>query len=141
MHPMMICCRYRLYPPKQQSSLLLHNLDICRQLYNTLLSLKNPHIGRKQLQAMLPGMMKQHPELCDVYSKILQMVNNRLHYKLSVLHALKLSGKKVGRLRFRREGRYRTLNYNQSGYYNANIVGQDAFFWIHHDDQKFMRNT
>jgi putative transposase len=116
MNPMMLCYRYRLYPSKQQESTLLCHLDICRQLYNTLLSLKCNNIGRKQLQVMLPEMKKHRLELAEVYSKALQMVNIQLHHNLSVLHALKLKGRKVGRLRFKKEGRYRTLNYNQSGF-------------------------
>jgi putative transposase len=114
---MMLCYKYRLYPSKQQETTLLSHLDICRQLYNTLLSLKSQqHLGRNKLSALLPPMKECRPELNEVYSKALQTVNDQLHHNLSVLHALKLSGKRVGRLRFKKENRYRTLNYNQSGF-------------------------
>jgi putative transposase len=61
-------------------------------------------------------MKECRPELNEVYSKALQTVNDQLHHNLSALHALKLRGKRVGRLRFKKENRYRTLNYNQSGF-------------------------
>jgi len=114
---MMLCCKYRLYPSEQQESTLLRHIDICRQLYNTLLSLKSSQrLGHGRLSAMLPDMKKRHPELDEVYSKALQAVNDQLHRNLSALRALKISGRKVGRLRFKKPNRYRTLNYNQSGF-------------------------
>jgi len=68
------------------------------------------------LQSLLPEMKQRNPELAEVYSKVLQMVNIQLHHNLSALHEARLRGRKVGRLRFKPVSRYRTLNYNQSGF-------------------------
>jgi len=109
--------RFRLYPSKVTEEKLLRVLDACRWTYNKLLELKKTnHAGRLQLQAMLVGLKEETLELKNVNSKVLQMVNNQLAYNLKVLAELKRNGKKVGKLRFKSENRYRTLNFNQSGF-------------------------
>jgi putative transposase len=61
-------------------------------------------------------MKREKPDLGKVYSKVLQMVNYTLWANISSLAALKKKGIKVGPLRFKGKGRYKTLNYNQSGF-------------------------
>ena len=118
----MLCYRFRLYPGKQCEAKLVENLKLCRWLYNKLLELKkkareeNRCAGKRSLQAMLVDLKKENQELQKVHSKVLQMVNNQLHYNIRALAELKRSGKKVGFLRFKGEGRYNTLNYNQEGF-------------------------
>ncbi len=80
---MMLCCKYRLYPSEQQESTLLRHIDICRQLYNTLLSKPSQRLGHGRLSAMPPDMKKRHPELDEAYSNALQAVNDQLHRNLS----------------------------------------------------------
>ena len=109
--------KYRLYPNKATEETLLWALDMCRWTYNKLLELKNSQgLGSLKLQAMLVKLKDENPELKKVNSKVLQMVNNKLAYNLKVLAELKKAGKKVGKLRFKSESRYRTLNFNQSGF-------------------------
>jgi len=55
-------------------------------------------------------------ELNNVYSKVLQMVNHQLWSNIRALAELKKRGRKIGRLRFKGKGRFKTLNYNQSGF-------------------------
>ena len=44
------------------------------------------------------------------------MVNHRLWSNIHALAGLKRNGRKVGRLRFKGAGWFKTLNYNQSGF-------------------------
>jgi putative transposase len=114
---MLTTYRFRLYPNRATEEKLLWILNMCRWTYNKLLELKNTnHLGRLKLQAMLVELKEKNPELKNVNSKVLQMVNSQLAYNLKVLASLKHNGKKVGRLRFKSESRYRTLNFNQSGF-------------------------
>ncbi|MDD3933358.1 RNA-guided endonuclease InsQ/TnpB family protein [Methanoculleus sp. UBA303] len=51
-----------------------------------------------------------------MYSKVLQMVNSTLWSNIRALSQTKKKGRKIGKLRFKGASRYRTLNYNQSGF-------------------------
>jgi len=65
---------------------------------------------------MIPSLKLEKPDLRNVYSKVLQMVNYTLWSNIKGLYALKENGRKVGKLRFKGNGWYKTLNYNQSGF-------------------------
>nr|MDO8133041.1 transposase [Candidatus Njordarchaeum guaymaensis] len=114
--------KFRLYPNKEAEGRLSRNIEICRWLYNKLLEVKkqanrdNRRTDKKDLQSLLVSLKKENPMLNEVYSKVLQMVNNQLHYNLKALTGLKKKGKNVGNLRFKGEGHYKTLNFNQSGF-------------------------
>jgi len=71
---------------------------------------------RFELQAQLPKLKPEKPELNRVYPKALQMVLYQLYSNLRALSRLKRNGKKVGRLRFKGKGWYKTFIYNQSGF-------------------------
>ena len=71
--------RYRLYPSKAQARVLVDTLDICHDLYNSLLHWHIhdcDHLGRAptrfQQQAALPVWKKTHPEQKRVYSQALE---------------------------------------------------------------------
>jgi putative transposase len=97
-------------------------MELCRWLYNRLLSelnlAKEKGIKLKQTdtQALIVDLKKEKPELGEVYSKVLQMVNYQLWSNIHALAGLKRNGRKVGRLRFKGAGWFKTLNYNQSGF-------------------------
>jgi len=59
---------------------------------------------------------EEKPELNNFYSKVLQMVNYQLWANIRALAVLKKNGKKIGKLRFKGRGRFKTLNFNQSGF-------------------------
>jgi putative transposase len=59
--------------------------------------------------------MEENPELKKVYSKPLRMVNCQLWSNINSLSQLK-KGKKVGKLKYKKSGRYRSMNFNQSGF-------------------------
>ncbi|MEM0328631.1 MAG: transposase, partial [Thermoproteota archaeon] len=63
-----------------------------------------------------PKLKKEKPELNRVYSKVLQMVLYQLYSNLKALSQTKKNRKKVGRLRLKSKGWFKTFVYNQSGF-------------------------
>jgi len=111
--------KFRLYPKKRQEERLMETLELCRQTYNYFLAQwngKESIPSRLELQAQLPKLKEERPELNRVYSKVLQMVLYQLYSNLKALSQLKKNGKKVGRLRFKGKGWYKTFTYNQRGF-------------------------
>jgi len=116
---MQITHKFRLYPSKEQEGKLLETLELCRQTYNYFLSQwdgKNKIPSRFELQAQLPSLKRDKPELKNINSKVLQMVLYQLYSNLKALSQLKKSGKKVGKLRFKGKGWWKTFCCNQSGF-------------------------
>jgi putative transposase len=118
---MQLTYRFRLYPSRAQEQRLLATLDSCRWLYNHFLERLNRKESGKtprryELQVTLPKLKHEHPELKQAHSKVLQMVLHQLYSNLRALAVLKKKGRKVGRLRFKGQGWYKALNYNQSGF-------------------------
>lgn len=114
---------FRLYPTKDQQVTLLRHLDICRQLYNHILESLNKSRENGEdhdwnwTSAMLPIWKRtDFPQLKEVYSKVAQMTNDTLWDNIKALSVLKKKGFRVGKLRFKGQGWYNTLNYNQSGF-------------------------
>ncbi|MEM4234673.1 MAG: transposase [Candidatus Methanomethylicaceae archaeon] len=119
MRKVQLTYKFRLYPNKEQEGRLLETLELCRQTYNYFLAQwngKDKMPSRFELQAQLPKLKNEKPELKRVYSKTLQMVLHQLYSNLKSLSQLKKNGKKVGRLRFKGKGWYKTFVYNQSGF-------------------------
>ncbi len=115
----MISYKFRLYPSLEQEKRLLWTLEKCRFLYNKMLEGLNRQEGkpnRLELQNSIPELKEKHPELKKVYSKVLQYESYRLFSNLKSLARLKKNGKKVGKLRFKGKGRFKTFTYNQSGF-------------------------
>jgi putative transposase len=113
-----ITYKFRLYPTEKQEKKMLKTLEISRQTYNYFLSLikeRNKVPNRLELQALLPELKKEKPELNKVHSKVLQMVLYQLYSNLKALAKLKKNGKKVGKLRYKGKW-FKTFVYNQSGF-------------------------
>jgi putative transposase len=110
--------KFRLYPSKNQEQKLLETLDKCRFVYNKMLEGLNEQDkpNRLELQNSIPKLKEEHPELKKVYSKVLQYESYRLFSNLRALARLKKNGKKVGKLRFKGKGWFKTMCYNQSGF-------------------------
>jgi len=111
--------KFAMYPSKQSREKLDLSLDICRQTYNNLLEEMNNQvkINRKAVQHKIVLLKETKPELKQVYSKTLQYECYRLFSNLSALRELKKHGKKVGRLRFKGRDWFKTISYNQSGFW------------------------
>jgi len=114
--------KFRLYPNKKVEKILEEHLEISRWLYNKLLEQinnareNNVKITQRDTQALIVKLKKEQPEFQKPYSKVLQMVNHQLWSNIRGLSQLKNDGKKIGKLRYKKKGRWKTLNYNQSGF-------------------------
>ncbi|MDI6602663.1 MAG: RNA-guided endonuclease TnpB family protein [Patescibacteria group bacterium] len=114
--------KFRIYPSAIIQEKLNIHLELCRELYNRLLEelhkakLDNRKISQKDTQALITQLKKEKSELNVVYSRVLQMVNYQLWSNTKALSQLKKKGKKIGRLRFKGKGWFKTVNYNQSGF-------------------------
>ena len=115
MKKVVIAHKFRLYPSKEQEVKLLETLDLCRQTYNILLDELNRQkvIDRSQIQGIIPDMKICDSRLKSIYSKTLQYECYRLFSNLRALSQLKKKGKKVGRLRPKGRGWFKTFTYNQ----------------------------
>ncbi len=102
--------KFRLYPDRQQEQKLFQTLDLCRETYNTLLGELSEQkvIDRAQIQGTIPDMKICDPCLKNVYSKTLQYECYRLFSNLRALAQLKKKGKKVGSVRFKAKGFFKT---------------------------------
>jgi len=115
----MITYKFRLYPTNGQEEKLLFILEQCRWLYNKLLSIINESkkmLSKREMQSMLPKLKEQREELKEVNAKTLQMVVFMLYNNLKALSALKKKGKKVGKLRYKKYGKFKSFILNQSGF-------------------------
>jgi putative transposase len=119
---MIVSYKYRAYPDATTEIRLNAALDTCRWLYNKLLEECNM-AGENGItptmrgtQARIVTLKDENPFLKGVYSKVLQMVNYTLWSNIAALSQTKKRGRKIGKLRFKGAFRYRTLNYNQSGF-------------------------
>ena len=111
--------KFRLCPTKGQEDKLLFVLEVCRLLYNSFLAVWNGSDkipSRYTLQAMLPAMKEEHEGLKKVNSKTLQMVLFMLYNNLKALRELKKNGRKVGKLRYKKYGHFKSFILNQSGF-------------------------
>ncbi|MBE8539423.1 RNA-guided endonuclease TnpB family protein [Geoglobus acetivorans] len=120
---MLISYKFRIYPLKTSEAKLNEQLEICRWLYNKLLEEVNKarkegrKICWKDTQALIVRLKQEKPELKNVYSKVLQMVNYQLWSNIKALNELRKKGKKVGWLRYKTSpNSFKTLNFNQSGF-------------------------
>jgi putative transposase len=119
---MLISYKYRAYPDATTEVRLNTALDTCRWLYNKLLEECNTaregglSPTMRGTQARIVTLKDENPSLKCVYSKVLQMVNYTLWSNIAALSQTKKRGRKIGKLRFKSAFRYRTLNYNQSGF-------------------------
>ena len=108
--------KFKLFPTEEQKERLDLSLEICRQTYNNLLSELSNGFRKNELSNYLLDLKICYPEMKQVYSKVLQVENDRLFANLSGLGNSKKNGNKVGRLRFKGKGWKKTFTYNQSGF-------------------------
>lgn len=117
----MLSQKFRLYPSRFTEQKLCDHLELCRWLYNRLLEELNVaksqglKLSQKEMQHLIIELKKQKPELNQVYSKVLQMVNHQLWSNIRALSKMKAKGRKIGKLRFKGAW-FKTLNFNQSGF-------------------------
>ena len=111
--------KFRLYPTPTQQARLDSSMEACRNLYNNFvfesrLAYKEGYkLKFDELQRMIPAMV---PDDACLYSKAAQMVLWQFYNNIKVLSSASKKRKKVGMLRFKPKSRYRSINYNQSGF-------------------------
>jgi len=118
---MLISYKFRIYPSRTTETRLNEQLELCRRLYNKLLEEVNKarkegrKINWKYTQALIVKLKQERPELKNVYSKVLQMVNYQLWSNIKALNELRGKGKKVVRYKTSLNS-FKTMNFNQSGF-------------------------
>ena len=108
--------KFRLYPSRTQEQDLVQVQEGCRWLFNHMLQRKNEGWTYPHIQAEIPKLVKEQPFLDDVHSKTRQYLLWQLRANIKALGGLKRRGRRVGRIRFRGKGRFKTFVYNQSGF-------------------------
>jgi len=110
--------KFRLYPNEEQERKLLWTLDKCRFVYNQMLAGLNGQEkpNKYELKRHLPLLKESYPELKGVHSQVLQNEVCRLFWNLKSLSQLKKNGKKIGRLRFKGKGWFKTFAFPQFGF-------------------------
>lgn len=110
--------KFRLYPNKEVELKMLNTLNLCRQTYNELLGLLNEQkeIDKSQIQGTIPDMKICDKRYKQLYSKTMQYECYRLFSNLSALSQTKKRSRKVGGLRFKGKGWFKSFTYNQSGF-------------------------
>lgn len=116
--------KFRIYPNKQQSATLDLTLETCRRLWNIALEdrkvnweLNGIVRSYEDQAAILTSEKKIYPELCSVYSQVLQDVLKRLKKAFdNFFRRVKAHEKEKGYPRFKSKGRYNSITYPQSGF-------------------------
>jgi len=109
--------KFRLYPNEKTEVRLISHLKLCCFTYNKLLEVtKEKKLKPKDTQSFLVKLKQEYPELKQVYAKVLQMVNHQLWSNIFALYRKKKNGAKIGKLRYKKENRWKILNYNQLGF-------------------------
>lgn len=122
------CLKYRISPTPAQETALCRTLDVCRDVYNSLLNErkhdyeahgKSP--SRYEQQKHFPLWRKQFPEIEEVYSQTLQNVCHRVDLAFRAFFRRCKSGETPGFPRSKGDG-YDSFTYPQSGF----SVGEQA---------------
>ena len=114
---------YRVYPTKAQEAALTGTLEACRQVYNSLLNWRKHDyevLGKSpskfEQQAAFPRWKKEHAELSDVYSQVLQNVAVRVDLAFDAFFRRVKVGETPGFPRLKGHGQYDSITYPQSGF-------------------------
>src|SRR3989344_3186543 len=127
----MLSYRFRLYPNKETENRLLESLEMHRQTYNILLGELNDQkiIDKAQIQGIIPDIKICEPRFKSLHSKAMQYECYRLFSNLKGL--AKTKGKrKIGRLRFKGKGWFKTFTYNQSGFKLIQTGKRCQILWL-----------
>lgn len=116
--------KYRLYPTKTQTKVLIKSLHLCCNLYNVSLQHRRDvyksvqrSVAYKEQANELPLIKTDFPEYDTIHSQILQDVLKRVEksYK-GFFSRIKYKNGKAGFPRFKSKDRFDSFTYPQSGY-------------------------
>src|SRR5437773_2280690 len=110
--------KYRLYPTSRQQGLLLHTLDLCRELYNASVQhrrdayrMAGKSVSFAEQSAALVECKQVRPDLCHVYGQTLQDVLHRVDKTFKAFFARVKRGDTPGYPRFQGRDRYDSFTY------------------------------
>ena len=123
--------KFRLYPSREIEQKMLETIEICRQGYNTFLGELNnqKEIDKSQIQGIIPDMKICDKKFSKVHSKTLQYECYKLFSNLRGLAKSKVK-RKVGQLRFKGKGWFKTFTYNQTGFKLINSNKRCQTLWL-----------
>ena len=116
--------KYRIYPTKKQQTILKEQMEICRTLYNNLLSQrkqgweeeKKSFARFDQIYQIVQWKKGDDPlSLKRVHSQVLQNISDRIHHAFDSFYRRCKRGQKPGYPRFKSENTYTSLTYTQFG--------------------------
>ena len=115
--------KYRLQPSKSQRTKLNRTLELCRWVFNETLATRKNSWEREEKSLSLYDMNKlltlwkqEHMELKNVYSQVLQNVQERVDLAFQGFFRRVKAGEKPGYPRFRGYGRYDSFTFKQFGF-------------------------
>jgi putative transposase len=115
--------KYRLQPSKSQRTKLLQTLEMCRWVYNETLATRKSAWEQEQkslslydTNKLLTVWKQEHPELRDVFSQVLQNVQERVDLAFKAFFRRVKAGEKAGYPRFRGYGWYDSFTFKQFGF-------------------------
>lgn len=115
--------KYRLQPSRSQRTKLLQTLEVCRWVYNETLATRKRAWEQEQkslllydTHKLLPLWKQEHPELREVFSQVLQNVQERVDLAFQAFFRRVKAGEKPGYPRFRGEGWYDSFTFKQFGF-------------------------
>lgn len=112
-----------MYPTKHQRTVLSNTLELCRWVYNETLATRKNAWEQEQKSIslyitnnMLTDWKKKKPELYQVYSQVLQNVQERVDLAFKAFFRRVKAGDKPGYPRFKGYGRYDSFTFKQFGF-------------------------
>ena len=115
--------KYRLSPTKVQRTQLKATLEVCRQVYNETLALRQRAWQERQeslslydTHRILTGWKKDNPHLSKVFSQVLQNVQERVDLAFKAFFRRVKAGEEPGYPRFKGKGRYDSFTFKQAGF-------------------------
>ncbi|MHC1631504.1 MAG: RNA-guided endonuclease InsQ/TnpB family protein [Methanotrichaceae archaeon] len=114
---------FRLYPSRSQLTKMDQILELCRWTYNETLAYRRDVWEKEQktmtkydTHSLLPGWKVKYPDLKNVYSQVLQNVQERVDLAFRAFFRRAKNGENPGYPRFKGKGRYDSFTYPQQGF-------------------------
>lgn len=115
--------KFRMFPTKAQRTYLNNALETCRQVYNSTLNLRryaweqeHKTLSLYDTNKVLTGWKADNPELTNVYSQVLQNVQERVDLAFKAFFRRIREGHKNGFPRYKGYGRYDSFTFKQAGF-------------------------
>jgi putative transposase len=130
----MICVKYRILPTKAQETALNRTLEICREVYNSLVNQRTAvyEISKEtfslyQQQAELGKWKEAHSELKTVHSQVLQNVVVRVDLAFKAFFRRVKAGETPGYPRSKGFGVYDSITFPQADRTGCKLIGNSIY--------------